>query len=199
MRAITSIGEVGITAGNRQFLFRPSFQAMAQLDNPVESYALLFQPEYSGENENMRKRVERSRFIAATNVMQACCEDDIGILIGYTGNTIHTWRMGLMPFKDCVHIARSLITHGLIGKVEKEDYEDKGEYSDKFQPEKFVSVAVAHLGMSEREAWNLTMTGFILAMRAKFPNEKTKSLPSIKEHDANMAWLEKVNKLRDKK
>ena len=35
----------------------------------------------------------------------------------------------------------------------------------------FVYSAVAHLGLSESEAWNMTMTGYRAAVRAKTPPE----------------------------
>jgi hypothetical protein len=53
-------------------------------------------------------------------------------------------------------------------------------------------MAIAHLGMSEQQAWDMTVTGFVMAMRAKFP-PPPRARPTLKELDSMMDWLDKVN------
>jgi hypothetical protein len=103
---------------------------------------------------------------------------------------------GAMPAQDMVHIARSLMRHGIIGlKPEGRLLEKpKEEYVPEFKPREFVAQAIAHLGLSSAEAWNLTMTEFSGAMQSKFGKPET--LPTIDEHDEAMSRLAEINRLR---
>lgn len=61
---------------------------------------------------------------------------------------------------------------------------------------------VVHLGMSEREAWNATMTSLVAALRAKYPPMEKDSpgarAPTLEEHEATEAWFERVEAKRRK-
>ena len=57
---------------------------------------------------------------------------------------------------------------------------------------------MAHLGIGERDAWAMTMTSLVAALRAKFPQPKSAS-PTVEEHDATMAWFERVQAMRGEK
>jgi hypothetical protein len=187
MRVLTAIGEIGITAKSRDFLFRPSLYAMSLLDDPVKLFADIHQ-------EGGTKEAEHSRFLAAIEVIQCCIDEDITHLIGHTGSRPDRWVPGLINHEKIIVLASSLIRHGLIGpKFENDDIgTKKKEFSEKFDPAGIVSLAIAHLGVSEADAWNMTITGFLLAMRAKFPPQP-RTRPNVKELDAMMDWLEKVN------
>ena len=116
---------------------------------------------------------------------------------------------GLLPMADIVAIAKTLVRHGVLGDAAPtETIEDvrpaeKDDYLSEFHAVSYASAAVAHLGMSELQAWNMTMTGFIAAMRAKFPpSEKDKdkakpATPTAKEVDRAMANLAKINAARE--
>ena len=115
-------------------------------------------------------------------------------LIGHMGTRWGSFVMGAMPPQDMVHLARSLMRHGIIGlKPEGLPAKPVKEYTAEFNAREFVSQAVAHLGMSTAEAWNLTMTEFSGAMQSKFGKPET--IP-VEEHDDAMARLAEINKLR---
>ncbi|HAU6533224.1 TPA: hypothetical protein JEK82_003786, partial [Salmonella enterica] len=89
--------------------------------------------------------------------------------------------------------ARHLILHGVMGDQPPEEFEGKkGEYSDKFDVRSFVYTAVAHLGMSESDAWNMTMTSFRAAMNAKFPQKEKAKVPTQEKYDEVMDWAEQM-------
>jgi hypothetical protein len=102
-------------------------------------------------------------------------------------------------------MARSLLQYGLIGpmvekseeakKEEADKPRDRSKFSKEFDALAFVSRAVTHLGMSEAEAWNMTVTSFSAHWQAKYGEHKEKR--HSEEHDSTMKWLAKVNELRD--
>ncbi|EHL37299.1 gp17 protein [Salmonella enterica subsp. enterica serovar Montevideo str. ATCC BAA710] len=103
------------------------------------------------------------------------------------------FRPGAIPIEDVIHLARHLILHGVMGDQPPEEFEgEKGEYSDKFDVRSFVYTAVAHLGMSESDAWNMTMTSFRAAMNAKFPQKEKAKVPTQEKYDEVMDWAEQM-------
>lgn len=201
MRAIVSIGEVGVSFGDSDYLFRPSLKAMDSLGSPaeiVEKFSLLF----SAPSLNpiwpvpAYRAWEREVMATAYDVLMACCEGDVTPLLGHMGSKWGSFVQGAMPSQDMVHIARSLMRHGIIGlKPEGRLLEKpKEEFVPEFKPRDFVAQAVAHLGLSSAEAWQMTMTEFSGAMQSKF--SKPETLPPAEEHDEAMARLAEINRLR---
>lgn len=200
MRAITSVGEVGVSSGDLDFLFRPSLAAMDSLGSPSEivtKFGILFSaPKLNPIWPVPAYRAwEREVMATAYDVLMACCDDDVSPLLGHMGSKWGSFVPGAMPAQDMVHIARSLMRHGIIGlKPEgRLTAKPKEEYVPEFKPREFVAQAIAHLGLSSAEAWNLTMTEFSGAMQSKFGKPET--LP-IEEHDEAMSRLAEINKLR---
>jgi len=200
MRAITSVGEVGVSSGDRDWLFRPSLAAMDSLGSPSEivtKFGILFSaPKLNPIWPVPAYRAwEREVMATAYDVLMACCDDDVSPLLGHMGSKWGSFVPGAMPAQDMVHIARSLMRHGIIGlKPEgRLTAKPKEEYVPEFKPREFVAQAIAHLGLSSAEAWNLTMTEFSGAMQSKFGKPET--LP-IEEHDEAMSRLAEINKLR---
>lgn len=201
MRAITSIGEIGVSAGDRSYLFRPSFAAMDSIGSPaeiVEKFAILF----SAPKINLiyplsaYRSWEREVMATAYDVLVACCDcDDVTPLIGHMGSKWGSFVMGAMPPLDMVPIARSLMRHGIIGlKPEGLPAKPSEGYTAEFKARDFVAQAIAHLGLSSAEAWQLTMTEFSGAMQSKFGKPET--LPSLEEHDDGMKRLAEINRMR---
>lgn len=188
MRILTEIGEIGIHAPGRDVLLRPSLYAMSRLADPVGTLVAL----HEGS--------PRDQFDAALEVLQACTDEDISDLTGHMGSRWGTWVCGKVPTRDLITLARSLISHGVLGVVPKLPPlpDESGNFTPKFEAREFVAVAIAHLGLSEREAWDLTVTSFILAMRAKFPRPKGPGAgaPTSAELDEALARLEAINKVR---
>lgn len=132
----------------------------------------------------------------AYDVMAACSTDDVTPLLGHMGTRWGSFVPGAMPSSDMVHLARSLMRHGIIGvKPEGRALEKpKEEYVPEFKAREFVAQAIAHLGLSSAEAWALTMTEFSGAMQSKFGKPET--LPPVEEHDEAMSRLAEINRLR---
>jgi hypothetical protein len=75
-----------------------------------------------------------------------------------------------MPVAELVILARHLMKHGIVGTAKPSD--GGGEYSATFDPSEYVDAAVIHFGISQVEAWSLTMTQFCRMLDMKFPEIK---------------------------
>lgn len=204
MRVITAIGQVGIRVNDRNILLNPSFNSMSRLGDAqaiVELFAAVHgsgypQHQLSGSEwlTAAYKRGYAEMVMAAWRIVTACTDEDITDVTGTyrvlpNGNLRCT--PGAMSVEDMIQLGRHLIVHGVTGVQEREDYGKKdGEYSDKFDVSAFVYLAVAHLGLSEESAWGMTMTGFRAAMKAKYPPDPAKKLPSQSEYDEAMGWAD---------
>lgn len=204
MTANHAVGEIGVTLGDADVIFRPSLLAISRIGSPsdiVEAFVELMEPP--------RHDVQaRCRFRTACHVMLCCADTQCDIetvhqLIGfYTGSEdALVYQAGAMPPEDIVTIAQHLIRHGVSGVSPKGDEPMvKGEPMREFDAAQFAAMAVAHLGMSESDAWNLTMTSLLSALHSKFPPDKT-SAASIteKRYTDSMDWLRRVNAQRNAK
>ncbi len=91
-----------------------------------------------------------------------------------------------MPF-DSIHIiAQHLLLHGIVGDQPAEQVESKGEFNSRFEARSWVYQAMAHLGLSESDAWSMTMTGLRAAIAAKYPQKEKNKIPSEEEYDEFM-------------
>lgn len=200
---LTEIGEVGVHAGDSVHILRPSLYAMTQLGPPayiVEVYAAVMA-------EGAHGRAKEIQFDHAYTVLMACSDDDITHLIGHFEHepTFGGFKYvaGRIPKNEIVLLAQCLMRHGVTGSVEplpqEEGEEDQDDsYVPEFDARRHVANAIAHLGMSERDAWGLTMTALVDSLRAKFPVPKEDNKngqgkpPSSAEFDAVMEWADKV-------
>lgn len=203
MRANTAIGEIGISVGDRDVILRPSFRALSELATPrelVELLALVMGgPRYHRMLPDFNRAEMNRHFRACVDVVTACAPCDISDLTGYPGQRWGAWRPGLMAAWDIIVLAQSLLRHGMIGVLPPAPPVSGAppvEASEEFNPADYVALAVAHLGMSEDDAWSLTMTSFAMYTRAKFPPPKSNA-PSEAEHDHVMKWLADINAIRD--
>lgn len=208
MQALTAIGEVGIEVEGRSYLLRPSLFSMTRIGSPseiVEAFALLTGSEpvvlHPFLLPDLVKNWRRDRFRVALNVMHACSDEDLTPLVGgMTG--YRRYAPGAMPIDDIVAVARSLIVHGVVGAAKPDSRRpvSDSDYMTEFKAAEYAATAIAHLGASEHEAWQMTMTSFAAAMRSKFPpNPKDASAPkphTATEYDATMARLKKINAAR---
>lgn len=198
-------GELGVSTAERDYVFRPSFGAMTRLGSPteiVELFGTLYSmpeinPIYPVESY---RRWEKEVLGVAYDVLTACCEDDVTPLIGHVGSKYGSWVPGAMPPEHMIPLARSLMKHGITGNIKLRGKPKQEDYTNDFKAKDFVASAIAHLGLSEDEAWNMTMTTFAAAMRAKFGSPKEEELNDIADrHDDNMQRLAAINRIRDKK
>lgn len=193
---LTEIGEVGVYAGESLYVLRPSLYAMSRLGDPAEIVAL-----YASV-------MEAPSADDAAGVIYACAQgadlDGLYSLFGHwlpDGNRA-TWVSGSAGDQHARLLAQSLLRHGITGAVPPAA-SDGEEYSQTFNAREHAAMAMAHLGLSEREAWGMTMTGLIVALRAKFPPQKSNapgaSAPTKEEHERTMEWFERVEAARMKK
>lgn len=189
----TEVGELAVWVGTRRWLFRPSLLAMARLGTP-EHIVHLYAAVHGGFSSQA--------FLAAVEVLWACNEDeDTGDLTGYC-RTYGKWVPGKLPPEDVHILARSLMVHGVTSSLPPERPagapDDRKRYTRGFQAAETAALAMAHLGLSERDAWNMTMTGVALAMRAKYHDA---SKPTVEQQaddaDETLEWLKRVNAMRE--
>jgi len=205
MQVLTDIGEMGVQVGERYVKFRPSLAAMARLGTPkeiVETFVTVCgAPPLSGNpvlDEPRVKSWRRDQFAAAVNVLYACTEEAIDWLVGYV-NERYRYVRGALPLADIVGLAAGLLKHGVLGDIPPEATRGakKEDYISEFKARDFAAAAMAHLGATEAQAWDMTMTSYIIAMRAKFPPAKdAKKVPGLDEIAHVESWFTKVKNAR---
>ena len=205
MQVLTDIGEMGVQVGERYVKFRPSLAAMARLGTPKEIVELFVTvcgaPPLSGNpvlDEPRLKTWRRDQFSQAVNVLYACTDEAIDWLVGYV-NERNRYVRGALPLADIVGLAAGLLKHGVLGDIPPEATRGakKEDYLSEFKARDFAAAAMAHLGATEAQAWDMTMTSYIIAMRAKFPPAKdAKKVPTDDEYSHVKGWLARVNKAR---
>lgn len=202
---LTDIGEVGITVGERHVKLRPSLHAMSRLGEPheiVEIFADVMSP------------VEgKYQFESALSVLCVCAGDeDVSDIFGHfdfvDGKCVYV--DGSAPKDHVLLLARCLLKHGIVSALPPLPVKDgeKPKYENIFDARSYVSIAMAHLGSSSLEAWSMTMTELVGALRAKFPPQSEASkrqntsagrAPTLAEHEATMAWFDEIELKRKKR
>lgn len=205
MQVLTDIGEMGVQVGERYVKFRPSLAAMARLGSPrdiVETFVTVCgAPPLSGNpvlDEPRVKAWRRDQFGCAVNVLYACTDEAIDWLVGYV-NERYRYVRGVLPLADIVGLAAGLLKHGVLGDIPPEATRGakKEDYLSEFKARDFAAAAMAHLGATEAQAWDMTMTSYIIAMLAKFPPAKdAKKVPTEDEYSHVKGWLARVNQAR---
>lgn len=194
---LTEIGEIGVHVGDDVYLLRPSLYAMSQLGEPreiVEIYATVM-------SEQSSRSALWEQFKEALSVIHACSEDDVTHIFGYLNSKLK-YVARMVEFDHVLPLARALLTHGITGALPEEKPKgEKSEYTQEFNARDYVALATAHLGASEREAWQMTMTSLVGALRAKYPktedlNKPGAKSPTAEEHEATMDWFEAVERKR---
>ena len=184
---IKDIGQFIIHSKDIDYLFIPSFFNMTKIGNPeeiVEIFSTIF-----GEinNSNFKQVMQY-----ADEILEACCETDCSVITGYIKGEDKLINVeSVIPVEDKLVLAQHLLKHGLIGEIPPKKTNDDTDYSNEFHAKKFVYLAVAHLGMRESDAWNMSMTAFQEAMEAKFPSPKN-DIVSQDDYDAAMSYADSV-------
>lgn len=196
MAVLKDIGELGISdsrEGGKDYLLRPSFEAMSRLGEPEEIVKIYAEINGSDAQQLFCDCVEAFSGIpswmmsvlnnlsdkilsASMLVLQACCEDDLTGAIGEwcerEGKIVYL--PGIMPKDDIVTLAKELMLHGVIGnaKVRRLQRHEAKETTTEFLAAEYIVSAQTHFSMSLSEASKLTMTAFQLLLAAKYPNQK---------------------------
>lgn len=196
MTALTDIGEISISdsrEGGKDYLLRPSFEAMTRIGSPeeiVQSYATIHGndvaqlievcagtlgrfPEWLSPSFN---RAAEKLFFASWQVLQSCCEEDLTPMIGEwkAWSNCVVYRPGQMPKNDIIVLAQHLMQHGVVGKAKVRQLQrhETGERTTEFRALDYIVAAQTHFRMSEAEAVRLTMTKFQMLLAAKYPDQK---------------------------
>lgn len=213
----TDVGEVGIETGAAVYRLRPSLYAMSQIGTPAEIVRVF--ASVSADFDHPEKLCD------ALAVINACADTDVTHIFGHFDSSgvvkqfIRGYRFGhyaempavpqhvpgAAPAEDAMVIAAHLMRHGITGiqKPLPPKPNQEPDYVREFHALQHVSLAMAHLGLSSAEAWQLTMTELVGALRAKFPPEQSNTpgsrAPSKEQHEKTMAWFEGVQAARMKK
>lgn len=203
MTPIKELGECVIGTDSHEYFFRPSFRNMARIGEPDEIVQTFYdlcndeatpliqqaakayiRDEYSRLPDCVLRYIQsgllnRKAVMAAHAVLTACCDDDIGELVGWmkpgkSRKRGFMWRPGTMPAPEMIIVAQNLMMHGIIGKakVRKLQRYESNETTSEFRATDYIMAARNHFGISREEAENLTMTEFALMLNAKYPNQK---------------------------
>ncbi len=203
MTPIKELGECVIGTDTHEYFFRPSFRNMARIGEPDEIVQTFYDlcndevtpliqlaaqayisDEYSRLPDCVLRYIQsgllnRKAVMAAHTVLTACCDDDIGELVGWmkpgkSRKRGFMWRPGTMPAPEIFIVAQNLMMHGIIGKakVRKLQRYESNESTSEFRATDYIMAARNHFGISREEAENLTMTEFALMLNAKYPNQK---------------------------
>jgi len=200
---LTEIGEVGVYAGEHVVRLRPSLYAMSRLGDPAEIVETFATVMGGADDEAQARRL----FQAALGVIYACASEDVdpSSLFGMYEATAGSLEYvpGAAPAEHVVPLARCLLKYGVTGALPplpRRPGDDEPVYMKEFVARDHVAMAMAHLGVSERDAWDLTMTGMVGALRAKFPQAESNApgakAPTKEQHDATMAWFDKIEAKR---
>ncbi len=167
----TAVGEIAIHDSGADYILRPSFFALSQIEDldgttKAACYALA-----AIETGKMPRPLD---LLDCAAVIHACGlpdeRSDITGQLEPSKNTGTRWKPGKMGVHNLVIIANSLISAGIVGKVKKRRRKTKSaSKSYTFNPAEFAASAVAHFSMPPDQAWALTMTEFQLIMDAKYP------------------------------
>lgn len=183
---LVQLGHVGIGVSGKSYHLIPSLAAMSKLTNPVQMYHQLHQGDID----------------TAYEVIEACSDHDISehlgqaympaIKVGDKIKPVAAYSKDTIPDDKALIIAVTLLYHGIIGdfKPRKTEANKKENYSETFDAMEFASIAMVHLGLSQDEAWSLTMTQLRRALAIKFPpSEKEKAQDELlAEYDEMLEW-----------
>lgn len=203
MTPVKEFGECMITSGDKEYFFRPSLLAMTRIGEPAEIVQTFYdlcndeatpliklaaqvyiRDEYSRLPDCVLRYIQsgllsRKAVMAAHAVLTACCDDDIGELVGWMKlgkfrKRGFMWRPGAMPAPEMIIVAQNLMLHGIIGKakVRKLQRHETSDTTNEFRASEYIVAARNHFGISKEEAWQLTMTEFQLMLIAKYPEQK---------------------------
>ncbi|MGG8054381.1 DUF6246 family protein [Klebsiella aerogenes] len=203
MTPVKEFGECLITSRDKEYFFRPSLLAMTRIGEPAEIVQTFYdlcndeatpliqqaaqvyiRDEYSRLPDCVLRYIQsgllsRKAVMAAHAVLTACCDGDIGELVGWmkpgkSRTRGFMWRPGTMPAPEMIIVAQNLMMHGIIGKakVRKLQRHETSDTTNEFRASEYIVAARNHFGISKEEAWQLTMTEFQLMLIAKYPEQK---------------------------
>lgn len=187
---LVEAGDVGIYGENLPpFVLRPSLRNIATLGTPVEIVAMFARVMGPIDPADVWGAIMDARI-----VLWACAEgavDKAHLVLG------SGFENGALAADQVVALARHMLINGVVGPLSP-DAAPSTSPLEEFEASTFASLAVAHLGTSVEDAWDMSMTSLVQALKAKFPDlgKPAHGGPSRKELDATMQWFENVQRGR---
>lgn len=183
--ANTAAGELGVTVDGVEYIFRPSFRALASLGDADELAAML-------------SRVQKPNgggFATAMAVLSACCDNqDIGDVIGFYRELKGRLRyvQKRLPWEDVYVLGARCLINGMVGDMQDAKRIKPSDKPPKqFDPVEFSSVAMVHLGLARDDAWNMTMHELQRAMMVKHP-DMVQDLPNKDEYRSAVDTVKRI-------
>lgn len=181
---LNDVGEIGASYEGLELILSPSLYAMSKLGSGKEIVDVF-------------TRVMSGDLAYSLSVIQVCSDGDIRDVFGYIDTDLTFQEKGASA-DEVVVIAQSLMKHGLIGDVELNSRSnEKSDYFSVFEAKDYVATAVAHLGISIKDAWAMSMTSLLSVLKAKFPDTDKKDTPTLEEVDQTMEWFNSVKAARE--
>jgi hypothetical protein len=163
-------GHVIASHEGKEYVFSPTFANIDKLGTPEDVVSV-----YGGLYS-----LNPDVCIRAAMLVLTCCGDDDAVdVVGYLDAKLSRVD-GVMPITEMIIIARHLMKHGIVGNAKPS--EGGGKFSDKFDASEYVDAAIIHFGISQVEAWSLTMTQFTRMLEMKFPSTKKPEKISIDDY-----------------
>lgn len=181
---LSDVGDIGVSYEGLELILSPSLYAISKLGEGKEIVEVF-------------TRVMGGDLAYSLAAIQMCADRDISGVFGYIDENLAFQEKGASA-SEVIIVAQSLMKHGLIGGIErKSEPTDSGSYTKEFDAKEYVAMAVAHLGISIKDAWSMTMTTLLSVLEAKFPNTDKKDTPTLEEVDQTMEWFESVKAARE--
>lgn len=179
-----SSGELGVWIDGEEFVFRPSFRALASLGDSSYLSGMLDRVQVPNQNG----------FAACLAVLSACCEKDISRLTGFYKDVRGKLRYvaGRLPWQDVYVLGAKCLINGMIGDPkEGRRFKATDKPPKPFDAAEFASSAMIYCKLSSDDAWNMTMHDFQRAMIIKYP-DSVRDLPTQSEYKATVETMKRI-------
>lgn len=163
MRVNTAIGECSAEYNGIEYIVRPSFLALKQIDNLDDSIQTVCNA-YNILLSGITPKIEEISVCAY--VLQTCSNlpDE---LIGWSEyfNGRFKWRKKILTIKEIIIMAHHCIKWGVFGdpkeKLSRSAKKKLDEQQNKeFDPHDFVAILIDEFHLSSSDAWAATMVEF---------------------------------------
>ncbi|WP_173014641.1 DUF6246 family protein [Pseudomonas aeruginosa] len=127
---------------------------MTQLGTPAEIVDVFARV----MSDPVTEKHQADQFADALAVVVACCEQDCPTCLA---TTTRTWSTGQELRTSSTCASRALPAEARrhrSASATPRRHDEEPNYSGEFVAREYVATAIAHLGLSEREAWSMTMT-----------------------------------------
>ena len=181
---LTRYGHARIKVNGDEFFLSPTLINVSSIGTPkeiIETVHGLASYKYN----------QAQAYLCACLILDACgLPQDVTGGIDYSQRqNKHLIAPGKLPVEDVFTLAWHCVKHGICGP---QDDDQDGEPIDEFESDRFIMMAVEHLGLSLSESQALTRTQFVSLIAAKYPEkdaDKTATKADVEEAED---WSERA-------